>query len=175
MGILPTQAFRQALGKAGPVSSTPLVTVGLLTVDGKGRISGGASGVKAGVMTPVTVTGSYSVDTDCTLTVNADLFVQPQELLTAAAAALVENRIDSITLQGIVPIASGATDAKSGARRRGSAEIRSGCCFNARVTVFNAAEISCLQRAGRSAQRRAAAMSARIAIGFFLARENSLR
>jgi hypothetical protein len=91
-------------GEAGPVSSTPLVTVGLLTFDGKGGITGSASGVKAGVTTPVTVTGSYSVGDDCTLTINADLFVQPQQLSTiaAAAAALVGNRIDSITLQGVV-------------------------------------------------------------------------
>jgi hypothetical protein len=91
-------------GEAGPVSSTPLVTVGLLTFDGKGGITGSASGVKAGVTTPVTVTGTYSVGDDCTLTINADLFVQPQRLSTAAAAvaALVGNRIDSITLQGVV-------------------------------------------------------------------------
>jgi hypothetical protein len=45
------------VAEAGPVSSTPLVTVGLLTFDGKGGITGSATGVKAGVMTPVTVTG----------------------------------------------------------------------------------------------------------------------
>jgi hypothetical protein len=75
-----------------------------LTFDGRGGITGSASGVKAGVTTPVTVTGSYSVGDDCTLTINADLFVQPQQLSTiaAAAAALVGNRIDSITLQGVV-------------------------------------------------------------------------
>ena len=55
-------------------------------------------------MTPVMVTGTYSVSNDCTLTVNAELFVQPQQLPTAAAAvaALVGVRIDSITLQGVV-------------------------------------------------------------------------
>jgi len=92
------------VAEAGPVSSTALVTVGLLTFDGKGGITGSASGVKAGVLTPVTVTGTYSVGNDCTLTINADLFVQPQQLSTAAAAvaALVGNRIDSITLQGVV-------------------------------------------------------------------------
>jgi hypothetical protein len=42
------------------------------------------------------------VGNDCTLTINADLFVQPQQLPTAAAAALVGDRIDSITLQGVV-------------------------------------------------------------------------
>ena len=91
-------------GEAGPVSSTPLVTVGLLTFDGRGGITGSASGVKAGVMTPVTVTGTYSVSNDCTLTINADLFVQPERLPPTAAtvAVLVGNRIDTITLQGVV-------------------------------------------------------------------------
>ena len=91
-------------GEAGPVSSTPLVEVGLLTFDGKGGITGSASGVMAGVMIPVTVTGTYSVAADCTLSINADLFVQSQQLSTtaAAAAALIGNRIDSITLQGVV-------------------------------------------------------------------------
>jgi hypothetical protein len=87
-----------------PVSSTPLVTVGLLTFDGQGGITGSASGVKAGVMTPVTVTGTYSVNADCTLTINANLFVQPQTSSSTAAAAanLVGTPIDSITLQGVV-------------------------------------------------------------------------
>jgi hypothetical protein len=81
-----------------------LVTVGLLTFDGRGGITGSASGVKAGVMTPVTVTGTYSVGNDCTLTINADLFVQPERLppTAAAVAVLVGNRIDTITLQGVV-------------------------------------------------------------------------
>lgn len=82
-------------------SSIPLVTVGLLTFDGNGGISGSASGVKAGVMTPVTVTGTYSVNTDCTLTINANLFVQPQDLPTTVAAAAAM-QIDSVTLQGVV-------------------------------------------------------------------------
>jgi hypothetical protein len=90
-------------GEAGPVSSTPLVEVGLLTFDGQGGITGSASGVMAGVMIPVTVTGTYSVAANCTLTINADLFVQPQQLSTTAAAAagLGGNRIDSITIQGV--------------------------------------------------------------------------
>jgi hypothetical protein len=41
--------------EGGPVSSTPLVTVGLRTFDGKGGITGRATGVMAGVTTPVTV------------------------------------------------------------------------------------------------------------------------
>lgn len=88
----------------GPVSSTPLVTVGLLTFDGKGGITGRATGVMAGVATPVTVKGTYSVATDCTLTITADLFTSPQETSTTAAAAAAPsgNRIDTITLQGVV-------------------------------------------------------------------------
>jgi hypothetical protein len=88
----------------GPVSSNPLVTVGLLTFDGKGGITGRATGVMAGVATPVTVKGTYSVATDCTLTITADLFTSSQETSTTAAAAAAPsgNRIDTITLQGVV-------------------------------------------------------------------------
>ena len=43
--------------------------------------------VMAGVATPVTVKGTYSVATDCTLTITADLFTSPQETSTTAAAA----------------------------------------------------------------------------------------
>jgi hypothetical protein len=75
--------------EAGPASSTPLVTVGLLTFDGQGGITGSATGVKDGVMTPVTVAGTYSVANDCTLTISANLSVQQQ-------------LIDSIALQGVV-------------------------------------------------------------------------
>lgn len=58
----------------------------------------------SGVMTPVTVTGTYSVNTDCTLTINANLFVEPQPSSSTAAAAanLVGMPIDRITLQGVV-------------------------------------------------------------------------
>jgi hypothetical protein len=48
------------------------------------------------------VTGTYSVGCDCTLTINADLFAQPERLPPTAAAVLVGNRIDSITLQSVV-------------------------------------------------------------------------
>lgn len=70
-------------------STTPLVEVGLLTFDGQGGITGSASGVKEGGMTPVTVTGTYSVKSDCTLMITGYLSV----------AGIT---VDTITLQGVV-------------------------------------------------------------------------
>lgn len=81
-------------------STTPLVEVGLLTFDGQGGVTGSASGVKEGGMTPVTVTGTYSVNSDCTLTITASLY--PQSTTAAAVANLVGLPIDTITLQGVV-------------------------------------------------------------------------
>jgi hypothetical protein len=87
--------------ESGP---TPLVTVGLLSFDGKGALTGTATGVTNNGPTPVTISGTYTVTPDCNVTMTATLYPTSSGGSGGATpnSTAGEIPLDQITLQGVV-------------------------------------------------------------------------
>lgn len=74
----PIESIRDAWGFScqGTVSGAPIASVGLVTLDGKGGLSGTeTSSLNGTILTGVTLTGTYNVNPDCTASATSTTFV----------------------------------------------------------------------------------------------------